>query len=74
MFRNLALLASLSLGVDAAVLQPRLDDGVANTPPMGFVLFAGSDCSIADNVAAGAATTTTRVRQTKLPFAQMQRL
>lgn len=37
MLSTLALLASLSLGVDSAALQPRLDDGVAETPPMGSV-------------------------------------
>jgi hypothetical protein len=38
MLLNVLSLALLSLGTNAAVLKPRLDDGVANTPPMGSVL------------------------------------
>lgn len=73
MIQNLVLLASLSLGVDAAALWPRLDNGVANTPPMGFALFTDPDCNVTDTAIAGAATTITRVRPMRLLFAQMQR-
>ncbi|CAG7926366.1 unnamed protein product [Penicillium olsonii] len=31
-----AILASLALGVDGGALRPRLNDGVATTPPMGY--------------------------------------
>ncbi|CAG7934823.1 unnamed protein product [Penicillium nalgiovense] len=45
MLSTLALLASLSLGVDSAALQPRLDDGVAETPPMGWSSYNHYSCS-----------------------------
>ena len=73
MIQNLVLLASLSLGVDAAALWPRLDNGVANTPPMGFALFTDPDCNFTDIMTAGAAITIIRAHPMRLLFAQMQR-
>ncbi|CAG7994399.1 unnamed protein product [Penicillium salamii] len=36
MLSRIVLLVSLTLGVDAVALLPRLNDGVATTPPMGY--------------------------------------
>mgnify|MGYP001658039300 CR=1 FL=1 len=35
MLLNILSLALLPFGINAAILKPRLDDGVADTPPMG---------------------------------------
>ncbi|KAJ6183591.1 hypothetical protein N7519_004892 [Penicillium mononematosum] len=45
----LALLASLSLGIDFAALQPRLDDGVVETPHMGPVWSSYNHYSCSPN-------------------------
>ena len=37
MFLNILSLALLPFGINAAILKSRLNDGVADTPPMGSV-------------------------------------